>query len=252
MTYLGDYAEDYPTLNFKFTTRDVQGAGSPPFALASGVISVYSGNSTTQSTAGIVLTTPFDSVVGLNHVLIDLSADAFYAVGTDYQVVITTGTVNSISVVGEVVAHFSIENRLISLAAINAEMDTALRTTADGEPGQETPGVSISIKEKISYLYKAWRNRTTATVNDYALFNGQIPMGQEAHGVRGEPIYAEDAGLDPATRLGHFQLAPGSPGVSAGQAIPNFSDGYTGKAPDIGAHQRGAPPIRYGVEATQR
>ena len=87
---------------------------------------------------------------------------------------------------------------------------------------------------------------------DYDLFNGQVPVGQEVHGVRGEPIYAEDAGLDPATRSGHFQLAPGSPGVSAGQVIPNFSDGYIGKAPDMGAHQRGAPPTRYGVGASQR
>ena len=87
---------------------------------------------------------------------------------------------------------------------------------------------------------------------DYDLFNGQVPVGQEGHGVRGEPIYAEDAGLDPATKSGHFQLAPGSPGVSAGEVIPNFSDGYTGEAPDIGAHQRGAPPTRYGVGASQR
>ena len=36
-----------------------------------------------------------------------------------------------------------------------------------------------------------------------------------------------------------------------GQPIPNFSDGYTGRAPDIGAHQRGAPPMRYGVAASQ-
>ncbi len=87
---------------------------------------------------------------------------------------------------------------------------------------------------------------------DYDLFNGRIPAGQETHGVRGEPIYVEGAGLDPATRVGHFQLAPGSPGASAGQVIPNFSDGYTGAAPDIGAHQRGAPPMQYGVGASQR
>jgi len=50
---------------------------------------------------------------------------------------------------------------------------------------------------------------------------------------------------------GHFQLAAGSPGVSGGQVIPNFSDGYTGEAPDLVAHQRGAPPARYGVGASQ-
>ena len=52
--------------------------------------------------------------------------------------------------------------------------------------------------------------------------------------MRGEPVYAPGAGFDPATKTGRFQLAPDSPGAGAGQAIPNFSDGFTGKAPDIG------------------
>ena len=108
MQYLGDYAED-ATLNFKFSTHKADGT---PIALAgTPAISVYKANGTTQSTAGVTLTTDFDSVTGLNNVLIDLSADAFYAPGNDYSVVITTGTVNSVSVVGTVLAHFSIENR---------------------------------------------------------------------------------------------------------------------------------------------
>jgi hypothetical protein len=39
------------------------------------------------------------------------------------------------------------------------------------------------------------------------------------------------------------------PRAAAGEIIPNFSDGFTGKAPDIGAHQRGAAPMRFGVKA---
>jgi hypothetical protein len=101
--------------------------------------------------------------------------------------------------------------------------------------------------------YSASRNEKNIDNDfDYDLFNGLIPAGHEAHGVRGEPVYVEDAGLDAATRIGRFQLAPGSPGVNAGQAIPNFSTEYAGTSPDIGAHQRGAPPVRYGVEAGQR
>ena len=125
MTQLGDYAEDYATLNFGFTTRNVQGAGSPPFTLVNGAISVYAGSSTTQSTAGITLAADFDSVTGLNNVLIDLSSDAFYATGADYHVVITTGTVNSISVVGEVVAHFSIENRFKDVNVVQISGDAS-------------------------------------------------------------------------------------------------------------------------------
>ncbi len=70
--------------------------------------------------------------------------------------------------------------------------------------------------------------------------------------MRGEPVYAAGAGFDLATKTGHFQLAPDSPGAGAGQAIPNFSDGYSGQAPDIGAHRRGAPPLGYGLGARQR
>ena len=86
---------------------------------------------------------------------------------------------------------------------------------------------------------------------DYDLTNGRFPPGQEAHGVRGEPVCAAGAGFDSATKTGRFQLAPSSPGAGAGKPIPNFSRGYTGPAPDIGAHQRGEPPLRYGVEASQ-
>ncbi|MBI5397542.1 MAG: right-handed parallel beta-helix repeat-containing protein [Verrucomicrobia bacterium] len=86
---------------------------------------------------------------------------------------------------------------------------------------------------------------------DYDLCNGQVPGGSEAHGVQGKPVYAAGAGFDMASKTGRFQLAPNSPGAGAAQPIPNFSDGHTGKAPDIGAHQRGAPPFQYGVNAKQ-
>jgi len=108
MSYLGDFPEDFADLNFKFNTR--QFSTGAPFALAgTPVVSVYKSNGATQSTAGITLTNPFDSVVGLMHVNIDLSADAFYAVGEAYQVVLTAGTVDSVSVIGAVLADFSIE-----------------------------------------------------------------------------------------------------------------------------------------------
>jgi hypothetical protein len=82
---------------------------------------------------------------------------------------------------------------------------------------------------------------------DYDLFNGRIPEGQEAHGVRGEPVFAAGAGFARSTRSGRFQLAPESPGAGQGVAIPNFSDGDAGAPVDMGAHQRGKPPMQFGV-----
>lgn len=84
---------------------------------------------------------------------------------------------------------------------------------------------------------------------DYDLFNGKIPEGHETHGIRGVPVYRPGSGFDPATKAGSFHLADDSPGAGAGVPIPNFTDGFTGDAPDVGAHQRGAPPMRFGVDA---
>ncbi len=130
MQYLGNYTEDYTTLNFKFSTHKTDGT---PITLAgTPAVKVYKANSTSTETAtGVTLTVDFDSVTGLHNVLIDLSADAFYAVGNDYSVVITAGTVNSVSVVGTVLAHFSIENRFNEVDLVKI-LGTALTETGAG------------------------------------------------------------------------------------------------------------------------
>ncbi len=108
---LGDIALAQ-VLYFHFTTR--QFTTGAPITSASLVLSVYKDDSTTQSTAGITTTflTGFDSVIGLVSVKIDTSADGtFYATGHDFSVIITAGTSDSVSIVGEVVGYFSIQNR---------------------------------------------------------------------------------------------------------------------------------------------
>jgi len=104
---LGDF-DSSAVIYFKFTTfRPSTGA---PFTLAgTPALSVYKDNSTTQTTTGVTLTVDFDSVTGLNHVAVDTSADGtFYAAGSFFDVVITTGTVDSVSAVGVVVGRFTL------------------------------------------------------------------------------------------------------------------------------------------------
>jgi hypothetical protein len=43
-----------------------------------------------------------------------------------------------------------------------------------------------------------------------------------------------------------FQLRPGSVAVDAGVRLPNVNDGFTGKAPDLGAYEIGEPAPHYG------
>lgn len=131
MKHLGDY-DAGGTLFSKFTTfRPSTGA---PFTLAgTPALSVYKDGSVTQSTAGITLTTDFDGVAGLHHVAIDTSADGtFYSAGSHFEIVITTGTVDSVSVVGSCVASFSLRKDSALKPTVAAR---TLDVSAGGEAG---------------------------------------------------------------------------------------------------------------------
>jgi hypothetical protein len=45
-----------------------------------------------------------------------------------------------------------------------------------------------------------------------------------------------------------FRPRPDSKLIDAGRIIPGFTDGYKGKAPDIGAYEFGAAPWKAGAD----
>ncbi len=87
------------TIDFKFNTCSPT-TGAPITLAGTPVISAYVGNSTTEITAGITLTTDFDGRTGLHNVRAVLTSGNGYTTGTDVSFVITTGTVDSVSAVG--------------------------------------------------------------------------------------------------------------------------------------------------------
>ena len=107
MTYLGDFHKG-ATVRRLFTT--VNTSGVPTTLAGTPVISAYEDGGTTEITAGITLTVDFDTRTGMHLIAVDTS-DSNYEAGKDYHLVITTGTVSGSSVVGYVVAQFSIEAR---------------------------------------------------------------------------------------------------------------------------------------------
>ncbi len=112
--YLGDFKEDGDIFH-KFSTRAFS-TGVPTTLSGSPVLSVYkdeggAASEKTTAEAYFDLDVDHDSIAGFNNVRIDLSGDAFFATGADYAVLITTGTVDSVNVFGEVLFTFSIENR---------------------------------------------------------------------------------------------------------------------------------------------
>lgn len=136
--YLGDYAKPTGagTLEFKFSTfRPSTGAA---WSLSSGaVVTVYkggTGNTTGQSTT---LTRDWNSITGLNHVSVDLS-QAFFEDGQVYEAVITTGTVDSVSVIGACVGRFTLRAQA---SLYPTTLGRTLDVSAAGEAGIDLANV---------------------------------------------------------------------------------------------------------------
>lgn len=138
--WLGDYLED-GIVNTKFTTVD--GAGLPVTLSGTPAIVVYKGDGTTEITGGITLTPDHDAKVGTNHVKIDLSADAAYVPGEDYQIEISAGTVDGGTVIGYVPKEFSIENR--SSLSIKAVVD-AIKVQTDKQVYTVANQLDVNVK----------------------------------------------------------------------------------------------------------
>lgn len=79
-----------------------------------------------------------------------------------------------------------------------------------------------------------WDLLTSSHINAYE--------GAEAHAIHAVPIFSDTR----PDRTLFFGLAPTSPGIAAGQHLPNFTDSSAGMPPDLGAQQTSAPPIVFG------
>ncbi len=121
------------TVYKRFTTRAFA-TGIPTVLAGTPVVSAYEDDSVTQITAGITLGVDHDSVGGLNLLTIVATGANGYEAGKSYDLTITTGTVGGVSVVGEVVWHFT-------LSAEAAAVDLANGTDGLGAIKTETAAI---------------------------------------------------------------------------------------------------------------
>jgi hypothetical protein len=89
--------------------------------------------------------------------------------------------------------------------------------------------------------YRSLRDYSEATgqdqhsvLLDYDVFT-RVPKPDPADP---QKVYTPD-GLD-------FSLRAGSPAIDAGIALPGITDGFTGRAPDLGTFESGRPAFHYG------
>lgn len=132
---LGSFIED-DTIHFIWTTVD--SSGEPITRSTDGTVSVYKDNGTSQSVAGVTDTEDFDMLTGVHAVTIDLSADAFYATGSNYIVTINGAVVDTVTV-NAPIAYFTIENNFVNANMIRVSGDS---TSADNlELQYDTTGI---------------------------------------------------------------------------------------------------------------
>lgn len=113
------------------------------------------------------------------------------------------------------------------------------------------PMLNTTSRNNILHVYKPWhgsindKKKDPLGDYDYDLYSGKIGAaeGAELHGIHAVPIY------NPGNGKGEFALDQSSPGYDAGVVLPNFNDGFTGSAPDMGAHESGIPALEFGVDA---
>ena len=123
--------------------------------------------------------------------------------------------------------------------------------------GLAGPGLTQLLTNTVSRnnMFHIWKTWWNAIYNvgagndlDFDMTNGgfQAYAGAEPNGIIGTPIYEAGHGWENESG-GYYQLAPSSPGYDRGVRIPNFNDGFTGAAPDMGAHEAGTGRMRFGV-----
>jgi hypothetical protein len=161
--WLGDYKED-DTLYFLWSTNGQDGASIT--RSTNGEVRVYKDNNVAQSTAGITDTEDFDGLTGVHACTIDLSADAFYAIGADYTVVLQ-GAVIDTKTVNAVLAHFSIENRFNEVTVTSMANDV-ITAAAVHDAGSFVVG-ALSITNQL--------DAGNVVVDSTAAVTGEVSIG---------------------------------------------------------------------------
>ncbi len=163
------------TMFFYFTTRAFA-TGIPTVLAGSPVLSVMESDGS-AITAGVSVDVDRGSVVGLNMGTVVATGGNGFVTDRSYSLYISTGTVGGVSVVGEVVAEFTVElsaafldldngtDGLTALAAdiAAAQTDLDTLTAASGEPAQGAPPESATDSVKIAWLYKVLTNEKVVT-----------------------------------------------------------------------------------------
>lgn len=212
------------TVYLPFTTRAF--ATGIPTALVSGVVDIYEDVTATPIIMGETLTVSLNSHAGFNMITVTATAATGFEAGKSYTAILDAGTVDSVSVIGEVVAHFTLDKSGAALDLANA-----------------TDGLG------------AIKSDTAATLTDTAVIGalgaGLTDLGGMSTGMKGEVNAECDAALidydavvtvDLPIDVNVTQIVGGTVPTPATTGIPDVNvREWLGTA--VGANTAGVPKV---------
>jgi len=197
------------THDWKFTSID--STGKPATLTSVSTIVAYPNNSTTELTAGITLSTDFDSRTGLHNVRVVASTGNGYATATNYDLVFSHGTCDGIAMNGYKVGAFSIENRSALMSTTSSNKTVAVTATGYispnwGDVGNPTTALNLSATS-IGFLAAAGTGSIVAgsfannAIAAAAIASNAITSAKIATDAIGAAQLAADAGAEIASAV---------------------------------------------------
>ena len=174
------------TIRLFFNSTNPDGGGAPvapSSAFVAADVCIWKDGSATQkaSTAGVTVTSPFDSIVGLHLVEIDTSNNTdtgFWASGSSYTVrLVTAKTVATYSVSGLLIGEFSIELQTADVRKIGGDGQSAtdLKDFADAgyDPTTNTVTAELDSAATAALVDLIWDEPLTGATHNVATSSGK-------------------------------------------------------------------------------
>ena len=168
MKYYGDINED-ATIELAFNTFDSDGASVTVTDFASTDVHVHKDGNVAQSNAGVTIAIDFDGITGNHLIIIDTSADAFYATGSNYEVRVEGITVDA-QTINAFIGAFSIENRY--MVGTDGAITSLTPITSDKDSYKAT---SVTVSDKTGFslstagILAIWHQAAAAIVSGIGL-----------------------------------------------------------------------------------
>jgi hypothetical protein len=185
----GDYQDSNQTIYLYFGTVGTDGVAE---TLTSGTVEIYEDGSATQITTAETLDNDFDSITGFHQLAVDLN-DAGFETGKTYTVILTGGTVDSVSVTGRIIGVFSV-GRYASATDIKSSVVGAATT----EP-TSPPASTATLEAKINWIFLMFRNKKTITSSQQTFY------AEDASTVAGKQALTDDG---TTTTIGEAAAGP--------------------------------------------